>query len=139
MIVICSLYARRLPRRLSLPDAVKEEELGSVRGAIHGVEVNARPAIQHRLAVPARHDGLQLLEIGDRHDIREVGLLRHRLHEAHPLPVVVLAGLVDQDEVDAAQGRGRCPLDLLVCTLALIPQDAVDGIDLYVFDTIYFG
>ena len=100
MIVTCSLYARRLPRRLCLPDAVKEEELGSVRGAIHGVEVDASPAIQHRLAVPARYDGLQLLEIGDRHDIREVRLLRHGLHEAHPLLVIILAGLVHQDDVD---------------------------------------
>ena len=75
----------------------REEELGSVGGAIHGVEVDARPRIQHLLPMPARYDGLQLLDIGDTHEIREVRLLHHGLHEAHPLLVVVLAGQVEQD------------------------------------------
>ena len=139
MIVTCSLYARRLPRRLSLPDAVEEEELGSVGGAIHGVEVDARPKLQHRLAAPARSDGLQWLEIGDRHDIREVRLLHHGLHEAHALRVVILAGLAQQDDIDTAQSRRRSPLDPPVRACALLPQHTMNGINLHVLDTIHFG
>ena len=43
---------------------------------------------------------LELLKVGDRQDIREVRLLRDALREALPLPVVILAGLVNQDDVN---------------------------------------
>ena len=129
--------SRRLPRRLSLADAVEEEELVLVGGAIHGIEVHARPGFQHRPAMPARCYGLQLLEVGNRHDIREVRLLHHGLHEAHPLRIVILAGLVKQDDINTAQNRRRRPLDLLVRASALVPQHAVNGINLDALDTIH--
>jgi len=44
----------------------------------------------------------------------KVRLLHHGLHDVLPLLVVVLAGLVDQYEIDAAQSRRLVPLELLV-------------------------
>ena len=82
---------------------------------------------------------LELLKVGDRQDIREVRLLRDALHEAPPLPVVILAGLVDQDDVNTTKRRRRCPLHLLVRAFPLIPQNSVNGINLDVLDTLHVG
>ena len=64
-------------------------------------------------------------------------LLSDTLQESNPLLVVVLTGLIHQDEVNTAQGRRRGPSDLAICAFPLIAQYTVYRINLYVLDTVH--
>ena len=64
-------------------------------------------------------------------------LLSDTLRESLPLLVVVLTGLIHQDEVNTAQSRGRGPRDLAICAFPLIAQYTVYRIHLYVLDTVH--
>ena len=127
---------KNLPRGLPPPHPLQEQEMFGVGSLVYRVELHARPPLQHPLTNPALPHGLQLAEVCHRDNIREMGLLRRRLQEAHPFPVTMLARLVHQDEIDAPQSRRRSPAHLLVNARAFIPQCTVDRVHLNGLDAI---
>ena len=112
---------------LLLPDTAEKKKLQLIRGTIHRLQIHLRHTIAKLLAAPSRYQWLQLLEICHDTEERRVRLLFHNLKQAIPFQVLILAALVAQDEVLAAQGgRGR-PLHLGIRPRALVVQYAVDG------------
>ena len=82
--------------------------------AIHSVQDNGLHPFAELLAQPTRYHRLKLLKVSDDTYEGGVGLLLHSCEEALPLPVLVLAGLVHEDQVDTPQRRWRGPPDFRI-------------------------
>ena len=110
-VAVGEIVAQHLLRGLCLADAVAEQEMRLVLGAINGIEGHAATAVREDLAkllaLPAADNGLKLLKVRHDNHVRNMRLLAHALEEPVPFPIVVLTGLVDKDQIDLAQSGGR--------------------------------
>ena len=83
-----------------------------------------------------RYHGLQLREIGNHRRERLVRLFLHADEKPHLLPVVVLARLVHENEINTAEGGGRSPANLAVGAWSFILQHTLDGVNAHVLHAL---
>ena len=95
--------------------------------------------IAELLAQTTSRNGLQLLEVRNHNSEWQMRLLPDRLEQSHPLSVIILAGLVGEDDLVLPKSRRRRPRGYGPVLRSGVLEDAVNRVHMNAIHAVEVG